>query len=88
MADRFAVAVRTACDDVHTDPDDAVARARLRELLGASAGGALWTSVKEQRRRLKIACDDLYLDPADTDAQQNVLLLLTLSPPSHPPSAA
>jgi len=35
-----------------------------------------------------LACDDLYLDPLDTDAQQNLLLLLTLSPPSHPPSSA
>ena len=88
MADRFPVAVRTACDDLHSDPGDPVARARLRELLGSSAGGTLWTSEREQRRRVKIACDDLYLDPLDADAQQNLLMLLTLSPPSHPPSAA
>lgn len=73
--------IQVACDDMFCDPDDAVASAKLRRLLGGAPTSYVAVACDEVsrsswRRLVRIACDELHDDTDDRDARDRLLLLL------------
>lgn len=78
MMDNHEKRVRQACEELHCDPFDKAAQAKIRKVLGATTEiGSTPMPAHDYRRQVRIACDDLYDEPTDLEAQRMLLALLS-----------
>ncbi|MFV8142160.1 hypothetical protein ACNQR7_31730 [Mycolicibacterium senegalense] len=85
MTDNLTAQIQMACDDVFVDPDDAGARAHLRQLIDAAVAAPLRTP-RGFRIAVKTACDTAHDAPDDITALLALLHLLSTDQPVRPRS--